>query len=180
MTDVSDVKRGYWAGAWMNKDFIHVETYSGFRGGTDADYKGVQHFLPPDASVETLGKAVQDALSHSRFVLYAKREGFIYPPGVEFDKDFDLLEKKEARYKQWIADTMQRYGYKIKRALFKDMKNCSVEVYDNTMTIRHSHHEKNDAWSGDGINKEDYVVIPADSPPAEIGAALRLAFSRCT
>ncbi|NDL44379.1 contact-dependent growth inhibition system immunity protein, partial [Photorhabdus laumondii] len=42
-----------------------------------------------------------------------------------------------------------------------------------------SSHEKLEGWSGDGISVADYVVIPADSSPEEVGAALRLAFSRC-
>jgi hypothetical protein len=75
---------------------------------------------------------------------------------------------------------MQRYGYKTKRALFKNMKSCSVEVDDGMMTIQPWHHEKLEGWSGNGISKEDYVVIPANSTPGEIGEALRLAFSRCT
>jgi hypothetical protein len=35
-------------------------------------------------------------------------------------------------------------------------------------------------WEGLGPNDAGAVEIPADSTPAEIGAALRLAFTRCT
>ncbi|XBS71987.1 contact-dependent growth inhibition system immunity protein [Acerihabitans sp. KWT182] len=48
------------------------------------------------------------------------------------------------------------------------------------LRISPSQHEKRDAWSGDGLTDADDPVLPADSSPAEIGAALRLAFSRCT
>ncbi len=60
------------------------------------------------------------------------------------------------------------------------MKNCDIECGDGFITIGPTHHEKLEAWSGDGISEADYVVIPADSPLSKIGAALRLAFSRCT
>jgi hypothetical protein len=60
------------------------------------------------------------------------------------------------------------------------MKSCSVESKLGLLTIKPSYHEKLEAWSGDGIAKSDYVVLPADSPPEEIGVAIRLALSRCT
>ncbi|MCT7051686.1 contact-dependent growth inhibition system immunity protein, partial [Salmonella enterica] len=47
------------------------------------------------------------------------------------------------------------------------------------ITIRPSFHEKLEAWSGDRISETDNVVLAVDSTPAEIGAGLRLALSRC-
>ena len=75
---------------------------------------------------------------------------------------------------------MERYGYKTKRALFKDMKKCSIESNRGQITIRPSYHEKLEAWSGKGVSESDYVIIPSGSSPSDVGAALRLAFSRCT
>ncbi|WP_338052467.1 contact-dependent growth inhibition system immunity protein [Stutzerimonas marianensis] len=46
--------------------------------------------------------------------------------------------------------------------------------------MRPSHHEKLEAWSGKGLSESDYVIIPSGSSPSDVGAALRLAFSRCT
>lgn len=60
------------------------------------------------------------------------------------------------------------------------MKSCDIEEREGMITIGPNNHEKLEAWGrekGDGI--ED-VVIAASSSHAEIGAALRLAFSRCT
>jgi len=180
MTDVSDVKRKYWAEALANENFYCIETFSGFRGGMHADYKGACHLLSPDASDKRMGDALLDALLHSRFVVSSPREGFIFPPEVEYDAELNIPEKVAERYKLWVEEMMQRYGYKTKRALFKGMRRCSVEVDENTLTILPSHHEKLEAWSGDGISKDDYVVLAAKSSAEEIGAALRLAFSRCT
>lgn len=177
---VDDVIRGYWASAFFNGDFYSIETYSGFRGGTHGDYKGVEHRLPPDACDQELGLAVLDAMSHSRWVLGIPREGSIYPSGVEFDKDLYDRELNMERGKKWIADLMVQYGYKTKRALFKNMRSCSIDRYGDSIKITPMHHEKLEAWGREKDDGIENVVIPADSSPLEIGAALRLAFSRCT
>lgn len=176
---MDDVIRGYWAGAKFNGDFFCIETRSGYRGGSELDYKGKQHLLPSDASDETLGIAVVDALAHSRFVLGAPRAGSSYPPNVEFDMELYDYNKSNERYAQWIKNLMARYGYKTKRALFKNMHSCSIKSCQGIMNFHPWHHERLEGWSrakDDGI--ED-VIIPADSTPVEIGAALKLAFSRC-
>jgi hypothetical protein len=172
--------RDAWAQAICNRDFICVETYSGYGGGTNADPQGKQNFLTPDASDYALGDAVLDALAHSRLILAAPRAGSTYPPDIVFDPDFSDYKQIGERYAARTRVLMEHYGYKTRRALFKDMKNCYVKREGGTVTICPSHHEKLEAWGrtkGDGI--ED-VVLPADSPPGEIGAALRTAFSRCT
>ncbi|EPC03024.1 hypothetical protein L861_22200 [Litchfieldella anticariensis FP35 = DSM 16096] len=124
--------------------------------------------LGSDSEDEELGEALTDALSKSRTLTLD-----------EYGEFFDY-EKGKIQYKDWLKTLMERYGYKTERAMFKNMKSCNIESQNGTITIRPSHHEKLEAWSGDGISESDYVVIPADSSPAEVGAALRLAFSRCT
>ena len=176
---MNDVVRGRWAGAFDNADFLCVETYSGYRGGV-RDHKGKQHLLEPDVSDEILGAALLDAMAHSRFVLPARRTDVWQHPEVEFDLDLYDYKLGIERTSEWTKSLMERYGYKAKRALFKDMKFCSIDWIDDVITILPWHHEKLEAWSGDGISASDRVVIPANSTPAEIGAALRLAFSRCT
>ena len=51
---------------------------------------------------------------------------------------------------------------------------------NDLITISPNHHEKLEAWSGNGFTKADNDVIPANSSPAEVGAAFRVVFSRCT
>jgi len=116
------------------------------------------------------GRAVLEALSNSRQISMD-----------EIPQFFDL-DRTNRVYKEWILDLIVRYGYKTKRALFKDMKSVSIRLNPSQtiMTLAPSHHDRLESWirtKSDGI--ED-VVVPADSSPAEIGAALRLAFSRCT
>lgn len=169
-----------WAEAVKNNEFISIQTYSGYGGGMNADPKGVEHILPADASDDALGSALLDALSRSRFVLARPRTDVWQHPEVEFDADLTDPERTQERYKAWVANLMARFGYKTKRALFKDMMSCGIELDDGVITIRPSHHERLEAW---GREKDDVfvdVAIAEDRPAAEIGAALKLAFSRCT
>ncbi|WP_035061423.1 contact-dependent growth inhibition system immunity protein [Andreprevotia chitinilytica] len=163
---MNEVVRSAWSNATCNGDFVCVETWSGYRSSM-RDPQGKQYLLSPDISVQELGAALLDALAHSRFVLPAE--------------DLNLYDYKQGieRNATWIADLMTRYGYKTKRALFKDMKSCNVRSQGGVITIRPSKHEKLESWSGDGISEGDYVVLPANSSAEEVGKALQLAFSRC-
>lgn len=164
---MNEVKPCKWAAAKLNQDFFCIETYSGYRS-YGRDPEGAQHLLDLNANDEAIGFALQDALAKSRFLT------------LEQVDDFFDYQKNQPQYEAWVQALMQRYGYKTKRALFKSMMSCSIELMDEVITIRPSHHDKLEGWGredGDGI--ED-VVIPANSSYEEIGAALRLAFSRCT
>lgn len=176
---MSDVVKTAWADAKMNKDFISVKTFSGYRS-SQADPQGVEHFFSPDVSDKELGLAVLDALAHSRFVLPESRKDVWIHPEATFDMELYDYNLTNQRYDQWVSSTLERYNYKTKRALFKDMKKCSVESKEGQITIRPSHHEKLESWSGKGVSESDYVIIPCDSSPSDVGTALRLAFNRCT
>ncbi|PWK43232.1 contact-dependent growth inhibition system immunity protein [Pseudomonas sp. OV226] len=176
---MNNVEKTAWADAGVNKEFIYVKTYSGYRSSR-ADPKGVEHYASPEITDQELGAAILDALAHSRFVLPEPRKDVWIHPEATFDMDLYDYELTNQRYDKWVDSTLERYGYKTKRALFKDMRKCSIECQSGQITIRPSHHEKLEAWSGKGITEKDYVVISSNSSPREIGAALRLAFSRCT
>jgi hypothetical protein len=148
-----------------NRDFISVKPYSGYSLAI-ADPKAPEYLLKPDASDEELGEAILNALKHSRFLSY--------------EEATELRANGKQNYDNWVQKIMSMYGYKTKKAMFKDMKSCGMSLHEGIITIRPSYHEKLEAWGGEGISEDDYVHISADSPHAEIGAALRLAFSRCT
>lgn len=176
---MSEIVKTAWADAKFNTDFICIETYSGYRS-SQADPQGVQHLVRPDANDQELGTALLDALAHSRFVLPEPRKDIWIHPEATFDMNLYDYDFNNQRYAEWVCKLMDVYGYKNRRALFKDMKSCGVESKSGEVTIRPRHHEKLEAWSGKGISESDNVVIPSNSSPAEVGAALRLAFSRCT
>ena len=156
----------YWASCYWNNEFLSIETMSGLgRFGDDSLFP--PHLLPPDADDKSIGEAVLIALSNSRTL------------SLEEYSDFFNLEKSQEKYVAWIAMLMEKYGYKTKRALFKDMKNCSIHCINDVITISPTRHEKLEAWGGTGRGGSDKVILSVNSSPAEIGAALRLALSRC-
>jgi hypothetical protein len=57
------------------------------------------------------------------------------------------------------------------------MKRVSLESKNGVLTLIPMHHAKLEAW--EGVVEGATVLIPATSTPEEIGAALRLALSRC-
>lgn len=174
---MNDVIRGWWADALCNGDFILIGTRSGYTSGTRGDYKGAQIFLSVDVDDITLGKAVQDALAKSRWVLGIPRLGSVYHPYVEFDSDLYDYKKSAEHYVAWVSMLMERYGYKTKRALFKGMMSCSIDKKQGFIKVWPSHHVKTEAWEG---TDAEPVVLPDTATAEEIGAALRLGFSRCT
>jgi hypothetical protein len=56
------------------------------------------------------------------------------------------------------------------------MNNCCIYLKNGTIKISPNNHEKLKAWSG--IRDAD-VILSLNNTPEEIGAGLRLAFSRC-
>ena len=154
------------ATVYKNQDFIEVETFSGYSRRT-SDPDGIQILLPLDVSDKELGQATLLALSKSRII------------DVSEIGTFFNIDNVMKRYDAWVADLMAKYNYKTKRALFKNMMRCYVEISDGILTISPSWHEKLEAWSGEGISDDDKVVLSVNSTTEEIGAGLKLAFSRC-
>ena len=155
----------FYAEAYENQDFINISTFS-YCGIRARDPDGENLLLSKNASNEELGQAALLALSKSRKIAQSEIATF-------FDRD-----NVNQRYNNWVANLMDKYGYKTKRALFKKMMQCSIEIRDGVLTISPSIHEKLEGWGG-GLPKSDDVVLPINSSPEEIGAGLRLAFSRC-
>lgn len=69
-------------------------------------------------------------------------------------------------------------GYRL--ALFKNMKSCSIVKSGDDLVIVPTHHDKLDSWSRSKDDGIEDVVLPIGRSWAQIGAAFRLALSRCT
>ena len=163
---MDDVEIASWASAVANERFICVETYSGLRR-VGRDPLGKQHLLELDTSDDVLGNALLDALAHSRFLTVDEAATFLDLTRVTDD------------YSEWVSNLKQQYGFKSKRALFRNMRCCDIRCKDSSIRIRPTNHEKLESWSGDGISETNVVYTSTSGSPEEIGAALRLAFSRC-
>lgn len=157
-----------WVAVYANSDFIQVETNSGYRGGLPDPFGKRFEFITSVAD-DVLGHAVLNALVASRF---------LHPH--DYPDFFDIRGRVVPQYEEWVKVMMENYGYKTRRALFRSMKNCSIEERDGEITIRPTHHEKLEAWSGSGISEDSLVRVGSADGPTEVGAALRLALSRCT
>ena len=154
------------ASALQNQDFTWVYTDSG-RGLVAYDPQGKDVILGLDADDNALGVAVWEALASSRFLSPKEAMKFL-----------DYRARGD-EYKKRVKSLMCMHGYKNKSAMFKNMKACSITLSQGTIEIRPMIHKGLDVWGrtkNDGIEN---VLIPANSPANEIGAALRLAFSRC-
>jgi hypothetical protein len=166
---MDDTQTSWWARVYWNEKFLCIEALSG-RGMMQADPDSAQHLLSLDVGDEMLGRAVQDALVHSRLLTMEEIAVF-----------FNLTYSK-TKYDAWVADLMKQYGYKTRRALFKHMLSCGVRQQAGTITFAPSRHDRLEGW---GRTKSDIAEGMTDEVIAEtessemIGAALRRAMSRC-
>lgn len=165
---MSDTGHTPTASAFSNGDFILVETNSGL-GMKKADPDAPKHFLVMESSDSEIGGAVLSALSRSRQITLEETASF-----------FDL-DRSAKSYADWIAELMRRYGYKTKRALFKNMSNISIGLEDFGSAVKFApmRHKALESWIREKDDGIEDVVVPATSTPAEIGAAFRIALSRC-
>lgn len=163
---VQPVENEAHAEAYKNRKFMSITTYSGY-SSFSADPQGKEYRLLANADDRTMGNVVLDTLKYSR-ILSPK-------------EDFELFsnQKTEERYQRWIAELMAEYGYKSRRALFKEMHSCKIKKLGGNIIISPRWHEKLEMWSISASKGPFPIIIPDSSSPEEIGAALRLAFSRC-
>lgn len=154
-------------GILTNKDFIYIETCSGYNSYA-SDPDGYQFYLKSDAADDEIGAAILQALSKSRVI------------DISEIGTFFALDRIQKTYKEWVETTQKMYGYKTKRAMFKNMNYVSIEVLNNIASFCPWHHEKLEAWGGTRNGEADIVKIPYPSRASDIGAAFRLALSRCT
>lgn len=147
-----------------NRELISVRSYSMYRLAY-ADPEAPEHLLSPDVDDEALGDAALKALQNSRF--------------LSLDDSAQLRATASERYREWVEKLMRDFGYADRRALFKRMKSCTLELQNHVITIKPSYHEKLEGWSGDRIDPSDYIQLAGDATAREVGAALRLAFQRC-
>lgn len=155
-----------WASAKFNEDCFVIETISGLRS-LRKDPRGSQHVLEPDSEDRALGAALRDALARSRTI------------SPEEAKSFFHADTRKLDYAEWIKSMIDRFGYGSKGALFEKMRRCHAVARDGVLTIQPCRHYALEGWEARTTPQADYVIVPEDAEPAALGAALRLAFSRC-
>ena len=177
-----DVVRGWWAEARFHPDFYCVFSQSGFRA-TLIDEKGRELYLPPDASDEALGGAVLKAMAVRRWLLPKPTPGHIYHPDIEFDEESANFINAYKLELEWDKRARTRYRLKHKKDLYVPMKRCNITRKEGEITIRcHVHYPEKqygDCWGFDTNELAPYVILPDAATAEEIGAGVKLAFSRC-
>lgn len=167
MTNSDEVPVKKWAKFFINKDIINIQAWSGYRMKT-LDFDQKNDFLPVDASNEEIGKHLREALSLSRFV---------HP--IE-NKELSLYLKDQKRYREWLESTIEKFRYKNKTQLLKGMLMVGLTLQDNKITVEPYHQRVIDGWDKEGFTEADNVIVPENCTDKELGAAARLALSRCT
>ncbi|AZG14867.1 contact-dependent growth inhibition system immunity protein [Cupriavidus pauculus] len=148
-----------------NDKFICLVPQSGYRLAM-ADPTAPERLFAPDAPDSVLSEAIKGALSESRF--------------LTLEEARVMRSLADSRDAEWARFLMERYGYKSKQALFKNMKGCSVVISGNELILSPSHHDKLDSWGRSKDDGIEDVIIPSNSSCSAFGTALRLALSRCT
>ena len=156
-------EQDYWASLKANEKALIIQTYSGC-GLIAVDCLYPPYILPLDADNETLGVIVLQALANSRTLTNEAER-------------IDFFNKSGKGYIDWVNQLCEKLGYKTKRALFKNMMSCSIWLNNGRIEISSSRHVKLDAW--EGMRNVEKVILTLNNTPAEIGAGLRLALSRC-
>lgn len=163
---MSEVKPRLRASAFANERALIVVSKVGHRAAV-MDSSVPPHTLSSSASDDEMGQAVGSALRCSRFLSANEAKLFLN------------LDRVKKDYEAWVSTLLMHYGYPTRKDLFKGMLSCSIESVGELVEIRPTVHEKLEAWSGDGIDESLYVHIPSSADASNLGAGLRLAFTRC-
>jgi CDI immunity protein len=151
------------AAIYRSEKFISVETLSGVPGLVYREDDPYRVYLDPDATNELIGRTLLIALSKSRFVDNSEPEFF--------DPD-----RATRVYENWENDVVHRYGFKSKRSAYKSMDWCEGQIFNGNIEIE-PHRRGSPGWRS--LPPEKTVVIPATDDAEAVGAAVRLALSRC-
>lgn len=178
-----DVVRGWWAEARWHPDFLCILTQSGYRGGQNIDEKGRELYLATESGDKSWGEAVIDALSVSRWLLPKADPDNVYYPDVEFDEDTASYRNAALREIEWAKRIKEKYRLKNKKDIYVPMKRCDISKRSGNITIKCRVHypesQHGDCWGFDTSEHAPYVILPEMASVEEIGAGLRVAFSRC-
>ena len=155
-----------YAHVYANQDFFLIQPCVGLRR-VRSNPAEPSHVLLPEAAPQDIGASVQDALSKYRKLSEDEIPSFFDVVAVERD------------YAAWTGSMLKKFGYKTRRAMFRRMRHCLVQVKASELSIQPTKHEKLEAWGGTGMNGEDVVVIEEGAAAEAIGRAVLMALERC-
>jgi len=147
--------------------FYKVVTESG-SGVLYADPDCEVFLLDHNEDDTAIGSAILAALTKSRFVTDEELRSVFKSRMQEIEEKAD----QSARLR------IKRYAYKSRTQMNKETKYVNVRLSEGQITFMPNYTRGSGIY--DGLSKDQHVVIPGYCTPSEIGAAFRLALSRCT
>lgn len=153
----------------VNNEFLLVTSIiRGMIGMTDPDQDFV--FNKVDITDSYFGKLVKEKLDESREVSLQ-----------EFQAIFNS-EKMKGLQKNLEEEMKKRYGYKNKKAIYKDMSFLSLEQDDLYITISPLHQDSLDGSTGISLPDNSPLEFKYDKniSDEELGKAIRQALTYCT
>ncbi|PPV06422.1 contact-dependent growth inhibition system immunity protein [Xanthomonas axonopodis pv. vasculorum] len=150
----------------FNGNFYKLITMSdGMLSYADPDMQA--KYLAPDVEDSELGAALRMTFEASKSV------------GIEdFHKIFHsgIVQERAKEREKW---EMKNYGYKSKRAMKRNMAICNVSAGDE-IKIQPTHKNSLDGYTIKKDTGTFPLFVPSTATDAELGAALREGFKRCT
>jgi len=165
MNSANDVPFRQWALINQTEKVTIVTSLSGYRRHLLEDDPRPT-YLEPEPTEKELGQAILEALNVSRFV------------DPRIDAAFFKADRMVAAIKHWHADFMTRFRYRSLRQAYGNMLCCEVERSEGRITIRPFLRDRRPGYWTD-MPEEKTVDIPATDDIAILGAATKLALSRC-
>ena len=153
----------------VNNEFLLVTSIiRGMIGMTDPDQDFV--FNKVDITDSYFGKLVKEKLDESREVSLQ-----------EFQAIFNS-EKMKGLQKRLEEEMKERYGYKNKKSIYKDMSSLSLEQDDLYITISPLHQDSLDGSTGISLPDNSPLEFKYDKniSDEELGKAIRQALTYCT
>jgi len=130
-----------------------------------AERGGFRKYLSADALDAPVGEALVEALANSRVVTpNGKRRDFFQPQNVE------------KAFVEWLNDLVKKHGYASHDAALEQMEYIRVEMAGGVIALHPYRHQGGDKWEQlVGAN----FTVPENAGSEAIGAAVRMALSRC-
>ncbi|MGS0537864.1 contact-dependent growth inhibition system immunity protein [Xanthomonas oryzae pv. oryzicola] len=127
-------------------------------------------YLDPDVADSELGYLLRVTLAESRQISVEDFHKILNSHVVQ-----DRAKERE----KW---EMKNYGYKSKRSMLRGMNSCSVSALGESedIKIQPMHQKSLDGYTARKDTGPFPLFVPKTATDAELGAALREGFKRCT
>jgi len=155
-------RQGQNASVMFNGAFFAAQAQSG-RGLLHSDPHAFSRILPGNAEPESIGSAIREALSASRFLTAAEARHF--------------FSMAQAASDQFLQELCTAAGVDSKAKLFKGMRLCHVALRGDTIKFSPTARVKREAWEGLGAESEMFCSSSASNQV--ISSVLNAALAQC-